>query len=469
MALEDINVELSVTYAQVCEVILNIRSKSAIVLDSMSNQNGLEWIEGTFGLEPNWTKEPDTNIISQIVLTRLNLNPDVPVEVALHSKGSFTKLYRISTQDCAYSMRVSLPVDAVHGTESAVATIEFASHHTSIPLPRIIAYSSDNSNELSFEWILVDQAPGTTLYKTWRKLSWDAKEAIVKQLAEYQVQLSERKFQKIGNLYRQNDVFVVDRLVSMISYQGDHIAKSAIHGPFVSSHEWLKARLQRILIEQQQIIDSSCDEDEIEDAEFAHSLAKQLSELLPTVFLPNSSASEPTTLVHGNLSMHNITVEEDGKLTILDWECVSAVPLWRAYRLPKLFEEWLREEKPMKEHYPPDSDEEDDKDDDGLDNEGITDLYWDHLLEYELTELRKVFVKEIELRSPGWSESAKHSTLKYDFERAVEECANGWRNKSVKKWVDSLVKGEPRDLTTILFSDPEDDDLSGSGMDWEEA
>src|SRR5690242_20196600 len=273
----------------------------------MSNQNGLEWIEGTFGLEPNWTKEPDIKIISQIALTRLNLNPGVPVEVTLHSKGAFTKLYRISTQDRAYSMRVSLPVDAVHGTESAVATIEFASHHTSIPLPRIIAYSSDNSNELGFEWILVDQAPGTTLYKTWRKLSWDAKETIVKQLAEYQVQFSECNFQKIGNLYRQNDVFKVDRLVSTISYQGDHIVNSAIRGPFVSSHEWLKARLQRILIEQQQIIDSSSDEDEIEDAEFAHNLAKQLSELLPTVFLPNSSASEPTTLVHGNLSMHNIT------------------------------------------------------------------------------------------------------------------------------------------------------------------
>lgn len=435
----------------------------------MSNQHGLEWTEGAFGLEPNWTKDPDTNVISQITRKQLNISHDVPIEVALHSKGSFTKLYKISTPDRAYSMRVSLPVDPAHRTESAVATMEFVGRTTSIPQSEIIAYSSDNSNELGFEWMLTDHVPGTVLYKAWRSLSWDAKEGIVKQLAEYQAKMSEHKFQKIGNLYRQNDGFAVDRLVSTISYQGDHVTSNAVRGPFTSSHEWLKARLQRVLAEQQQIVDTSCDEDEIEDAEFARDLAKQLSELLPTVFLPNSGASEPTVLVHGSLSMHNITVDGSGKIAIMDWESVSAVPLWRAYQLPKLFEEWVREEKPEKEHYPPDSDEEDDNDDDGLDNEGITDLYWDHLLEYELTQLRKVFVEETETRNPGWSVSSKESTLKNDFERAVEECANGWRNKSVKRWVDTLAGGEPGDLTAMLFSGPEDDQVSQTSMDWEEA
>ncbi|KAJ4989869.1 kinase-like protein [Stagonosporopsis vannaccii] len=437
--------------------------------DSVPNQNGLQWVEGTFGLEPNWTKEPDINMVSQITRTQLNLNQEVTIEVVLHSKGTFTKLYKISTKGRAFSMRVSLPLDAGHRTESAVATIEFARQHTSIPLPRIIAYCSDNSNELGFEWILMDQAPGTTLYKAWRKLSWDAKEAIVKQLAEYLMQLTECKFQSIGNLYRQNKGFVVDRLVSTISYQGDHITNGSVRGPFTSSYEWLRARLQHVLAGQQQIIDTSCDEDEIEDAEFAQNLAKQLSELLPAVFLPSSKASELTALVHGDLSMHNITIDEAGKLAIMDWESVSAMPMWRACRLPKLFDDRVRGEQPLKEHYPPDSDEEDDKDDDGLDNEGITDLYWDHLLEYELTHLRKVFIEEMESRGPSYRVSTKQSILKDDFERAVEECGNPWRNTSVKKWIDLLAKGEPRTLTSILFSGPGDDQSSQTSMDWEKA
>ena len=136
--------------------------------------------------------------------------------------------------------------------------------------------------------------------------------------------------------------------------------------------------------------------------------------------------------------------------------------------MPQFFEERLREERPAKEDYDPDSDEEDDKDDDGLDNEGITDLYWEHLLEFELTQLSKVFQGEMEKRSPEWATLATKSTLKDNFERAVEECDNGWRNKCVKRWVDSLLEGEPQSLTSMMFSHPEVDAASQIDMDWEE-
>ncbi|KAF2632825.1 hypothetical protein BU25DRAFT_406137 [Macroventuria anomochaeta] len=418
----------------------------------MSNQDGLEWVEGKFGLEPHWIREPDTNIVSQIARKNLNLSSDVPVDVTFHSKGAFTKLYKISTPDKPYLLRVSLPVDPHHRTESAVSTIAFVRQITSIPVPHIIAYSSDNLNELGFEWVLIDNIPGTTLHKVWRGMSWDAKEAIVKQLVEHQAQLFEHRFQKIGNIFRQDDGFVVDRMVTTIFFQGDHLTHNAVRGPFTSSYEWLKARLQLVLTDQQRILSTSCDEDEIEDAEFAHGLAKKLVEILPTVSLPNVSASEPTVLFHDNLLMHNIMVDDEGKLlAIMDWECISAVPLWRACQLPQLFDEWIRREKPEKNNYAPDSDEED-EDDDGLDNEGISDLYWEHLLEYEMWQLRKLFVEEMEKSSPAWIAVTQQGILKVDFERAVQDCDNGWRNRVVKRWVDSLAEGEPKSLTHMLYS-----------------
>lgn len=228
--------------------------------------------------------------------------------------------------------------------------------------------------------------------------------------------------------------------------------------------------MQAVLTDQQQIVDTSCDEDEIEDAVFALDLAKQLDNILPTILLPNSSASEPTVLLNSDLSMHNIIVGTDGRLTaVFDWDGASALPLWRASRLPQLFEERLRETKPSKEEYDPDSDEEDDKDDDGLDNEGITDLYWEHLLEFELTQLRGVFNSEMEKKSPEWMEITKTGALKDDFARAVDECDNGWRNKCVKEWADSLVKGESRNLRSMMFSSPDVETASQSSMDWDEA
>lgn len=436
---------------------------------SHANHNGLEWVEGTFGLEPHWKKEPEISTISQIASRHLNLQHDAILDVTFRSKGAFTKVYRISTPSTSYLMRISLPIDPRHRTESAVATSKFVGQNTSLPVPQVIAYSSDNSNELGFEWMLTTDTDGTTLYKAWRKMSWDSKEAVIKQLAQYQAQIFENKLQKIGNLYYDAGEFAVNQLVTAIHYQGDRIMQNAVRGPFNSSFEWLQARLQSVLVNQQQILDTSCDEDEIEDAAFALDLAKQLSDILPTIFLPTPGAVESTVLVMSNLSMHNIIVGADGRLTtILDWESVSALPLWRACRLPQFFEERLREERPSKEGYEPDSDEEDDKDDDGLDNEGITDLYWEHLLEFELTQLSKVFQGEIEKRSPEWAALATKSALKESFERAVEECDNGWRNKCVKRWVGSLLGGEPQCLTSMMFSYPDVDAASQIDMDWEE-
>lgn len=437
----------------------------------MINQDGLEWIEGTFGLEPHWTREPDTTMIAQTVQKYLQLSDSTPINVSFHSSGAFTKLYKVSTLELAYLFRVTLPIDPKHRTESAVATIKFVSKiPSSISTPSVLAYSSDNANELRFEWILMPSIPGTPLRKAWRKMSWTGKQSLVRQLAQHQAQLFKHRFQKIGNLYATGSEFTVDQLVTAIYYQGDHLTHNIVRGPFTSSHEWLKARLRGVVADQQRILDTSCDEDEIEDAEFAHSLAKQLDEILPTVFLPNASASEQTVLFHNNLSMHNLIIDEQAHLTtIMDWEGVSAVPLWRACQLPALFDERIREEMPNKETYAADSDEEDDKDDDGLDNEGITDLYWEHLLEYEMTQLRKLFVEEMEKESPEWVAVMKQSTLKAYFERAVDDCDNGWSNKVIKQWVDSLVGGGPKDLYTMLYSYPEIDQASQTSMDWEEA
>ena len=89
-------------------------------------------------------------------------------------------------------------------------------------------------------------------------------------------------------------------------------------------------------------------------------------------------------------------------------------------------------------------------------------------MEFELTQLSKVFHGEMEKRSPEWAALATKSSLKNSFERAVEECDNGWRNKCVKQWVDSLLGGEPQSLTSMMFSYPDLDAASQTDMDWEE-
>lgn len=440
----------------------------------MINQDGLEWVEGTFGLEPHWTRDPDTTVIAQISQRHLQLSTTTSIDVSFHSSSAFSKFYQVSTPESSYLFRVTLPVDPGFRTESAVATANFVSNIPSpISTPAIIAHSSDNTNELGFEWILMRSAPGTPLHKIWRKLSWPSKQSLVRQLAQHQAQLCAHTFQKIGNLYAKETAFVVDQLVTTIYYQGDHLTHNIVRGPFTSSNAWLKARLQSVLAAQQRILASSCDEDELEDAEFALALAKQLDNLLPTVFLP-SAAAEQTVLSHSNLDLHSVAVSSNDQLAIRDWEGVAAVPLWRACQLPALFDERVREAAPDRASYGADSDEDSDHDDDGLDNEGVTDAYWEHRLEHDMTQLRGVFVAEMEASCPEWVAVMKQSALKADFERAVADCDNGWRNKVVKQWADALAGGEVQDLWTMLHSYPgadsrfESDRMSEAGMDWEE-
>ena len=53
-------------------------------------------------------------------------------------------------------MRASLPVDHRFKTLVEAATLDLVRMYTSIPVPKVIAFDASNTNELGFEWILMD-------------------------------------------------------------------------------------------------------------------------------------------------------------------------------------------------------------------------------------------------------------------------------------------------------------------------
>jgi hypothetical protein len=431
----------------------------------MSNQNGLEWIEHVFhGLIPRWTKEPDIDTISCIARKHLECDEETPCEVEFHAEGAFNKIYRVSISGTEHMLRVSLPVDPHHKTESEVATIEHVRRQTDMPVPQIIAFDSDNSNELGFEWILMEKMPGTTLRLRWRKMTWAAKEEIVKQCAKHQSQLFQKQFDKIGNIFPQSDSVTalkndcsedskennkatIGRIVSLIFFWGDHLTHDTPRGPFETSLEWLQTRLNFTLKDQDRILATSEDEDDIEDAENTVDLGNDLAELLPTIFSPDPLKPERTILFHDDLSMQNILVDEQGKLTaVIDWECVSALPLWRACQFPEFLQGGVRDETPLRESYMADTGGSVETD---LDNEGINRMYWDHLLEYEQMKLREVFLREMETLSPEWVLTMKESAVKADFDAAVHGF-DGLAFNSVRDWIDDYNEGKVGSLMEKL-------------------
>ncbi|EFX03863.1 hypothetical protein CMQ_791 [Grosmannia clavigera kw1407] len=74
--------------------------------------------------------------------------------------------------------------------------------------------------------------------------------------------------------------------------------------------------------------DEGDEEDDPEDLEKTIKLISRLRNRLAEFFPVHGPELEPTMLFHDDLSQHNILISEDGALTaVVDWECVSTLPL----------------------------------------------------------------------------------------------------------------------------------------------
>ncbi|KAG7288264.1 hypothetical protein NEMBOFW57_007795 [Staphylotrichum longicolle] len=333
---------------------------------------------------------------------------------------------------------------------------------THVPVPKVIAFDDSRDNEIGFEWILMELMPGISAYKRWRKLSMAEKTWVVEQIAEFQSQLfrhslENAKFQSIGTLCSRGEATEPDledpepsRIVSRIFFWGDHYRYDIPRGPFRSSHDWLSAYLSIIRQEQLEVLENDEDEETQEEAQECLQVANKLTKLLPKIFPQLQTPAERTVLWHDDLSLQNVLIDvDDAKVTaVIDWECVSCQPLWVATEMPKFLLGPTREEEPVRSEYEDESDEG--RGDAELDNEGKTGLYWIHMMEYDQTQLRKVYTTKMKELWPQWETEAMYGSLKVDFMGAVARCASGWYLKRTEQWIDAVEGGEYPRLMDIL-------------------
>ena len=394
----------------------------------MKGQHGLEWVETTFFLEPRWTVVPRISDIQATIQATLKTPQDC--KVIFIGQGAFNKLYKVQNGNDALVMRISLPVDPYSKTESEVATLRYMRANSNIPIPEVKAYSSSRSDPIGFEWILMDFMPGTPLQERWRFMSWPAKEAIVEQLAEYSASMYRRQFRAIGNIYpspQRPDRITpeIKRIVSMQFFWGNHISQNVSRGPFQSSQDWILARLSFSKTDAEKVLQHSRDESEREDAENTLRIVRRLHNHLPEFF--PTKVTERTMLFHDDLSQRNILVDKNGGLTaVVDWECVSALPLWKACQYPVILEGRDRDEQPIRDAYGRE------------DNGEVNELFWEHLLEYELTRLRTFFLEKMSKLERGWIDVFRSSQKQRDFELAVQNCDNLFCLRTINAWLDDV-------------------------------
>ena len=175
------------------------------------------------------------------------------------------------------------------------------------------------------------------------------KRDLVKQIAVFQSLLFDTKFQSIGNIYKDtnSDTCRLSTIVANDLFCGDRINHDVARGPFRNNHRWLCSRLGLILEEQERILQTSDDEDDIEWSNTARPVAKDLLNILPEPF--SLEANRTIVIFHDDLHDSNKLVDENGDLSaIVDCECVSGLPLWEAYQPPRLLIGRFREEEPQR-------------------------------------------------------------------------------------------------------------------------
>ncbi|KAK2028995.1 kinase-like protein [Colletotrichum zoysiae] len=437
-------------------------------------RDGLAWEDGGFELEPRWTREPSVTAIEKVCRGQLNIQDADSCEVSFYAAGAFNKLYLVQTNGNKLLMRVSLPVDPGDKTRGEVATLRWLRHRTSTPVPRVFAFDDSNNNEIGFEWILMELMPGMSAYKRWRGLSMAQKTRLVEKVAEYQADVISqcRGSRTIGTLrfdaiknreehqeqQEQEDHATPSRYVSLVFFWGDNFDYDVPRGPFRSSHDWLSSFLRIVILDYKKGIQEAEDEDDREYAQSGVDVSEKLLVLLPKIFPVLQHPPEHTVIWHDDLSLQNILVDDDGEITaVLDWECVSTMPSWVATQVPKFLIGAAREEEPERDRYGDASPGENgsgsngsDADDEELDNEGKTELYWIHLMEFEQTQLRKVYAARMQQSHPDWATRVEDSLLKTDFLEAIHRCRGGFHLKRISQWVDAVMEGNFSRLAETL-------------------
>ncbi|GAB1313395.1 hypothetical protein MFIFM68171_03605 [Madurella fahalii] len=324
-------------------------------------------------LERYWAGEADHTAWIPVIRSLLAAHfPEfADAEITYFAAGTFHRLYRIVDPSSArvYLFRVAIPVDPVFKTESEVATMTYVRRHTSIPVPRVFAFSSSDNNELGHEWILMEMLPGVSLRSVWGRMPYDANAKLFVDLAEYVNELLALRFSTLGNIYfadvagklfpqepslnnptgdadtidigiKPNSGFVISRIVTQEFFFDKRVHLNASRGPFQTAREWVDARLDLLRQRVQNLsVDPTeeyyCDNDRELEKNWVRidTILRRLEDLAPHLVSPENGPEDVGVLWHDDLSEHNLLVDpKTFKLIgIIDWESVSIVPAYETH------------------------------------------------------------------------------------------------------------------------------------------
>lgn len=198
-------------------------------------------------------------------------------------------------------------------TESEVCAIELVHQHTNIPLPKIVAFSSNKSNEFGVEWIIMTRLPGKPLRSSsddkdiWPQLTIEQQKQIIDELVQYVHELHSKipHTNIIGN-YQSN---------------GNIGPNSDQMGPWKTYMDFYNDRLKRQIktLKEDPLFEPIRDD------------VLQLIKQFQSLTFPDFKDLK-NVFTHFDLGVQNLIVNDEYHITgIVDWEWAGSYPVCEEY------------------------------------------------------------------------------------------------------------------------------------------
>ncbi|KAK6832009.1 hypothetical protein RU639_002651 [Aspergillus parasiticus] len=122
-------------------------------------------------------------------------------------EGAFNKVMLMTAEngkEIVAKMPFPRIVTMEYSTASEVAVLNYVRAHTAVPVPNVIAWSSDASNPIGSEYFLTEKARGRQLVEVWGDMDQLQRFKFIKNLARLEGQLASLEFTGYENLYMRH-------------------------------------------------------------------------------------------------------------------------------------------------------------------------------------------------------------------------------------------------------------------------
>ncbi|PYH82672.1 kinase-like protein [Aspergillus uvarum CBS 121591] len=271
------------------------------------------------------------------------------------AEGGFNRVLQITFDD-GYAVLARLPYKTTfpkhYAVASEAATLALLRAH-GVPVPKVLAYSPDQTNAVGAEYILLERLEGTPLSNQWFSMDTKTRVKTMRQIVDVERRFMSIRFPASGSLYHRHDLagsqcvipvsddIVVGPTAQHEWWYQERASLDVDRGPSPAKREmefceeFGKPRLhvERYLRELHQYQSLSA-------IPYQHLLADYLK-LAPGLDVPSDHRMSRPILRHPDFLPNNILVNPSHEVVgIIDWQHAVILPLCLCAGIPYHFQNW---------------------------------------------------------------------------------------------------------------------------------